>query len=213
MKYVKINQIKCYIFLAIIFIFHFTFVFNGTFYSLAIKEEIVKTLVSFGSILLFLLLVVLAISSILSFRDFKFLNDLEKNIYSDPSITFVITILVVEGLFTIFYKTNKDNLFCMMIIFLYINLSIEAVYSYFVSRYVKLRKWYYVDEINIVTKDSNRMFKSVFSYIKNNNFLELIYMDDDHVKNVIVPVDEIKMIEKIIDRKKPYIRFYRESKK
>ena len=88
---------------------------------------------------------------------------------------------------------------------------VEAVYNSFISLYVKVRRWYHVEEIIIRIKTPQKVYKNVFNYRKRSDMYEFVCKEDNVLKRMSVPVDEIESIEKKIDKGKTYLDIMREK--
>lgn len=199
--------------LMFIFVFlHLTFLFNGYMYTLPINISITEKIERIGSIALLLLAIGQFLSNcIIVFSDIKYLDKKiqKRNTgYSEieNGINNVIIIIYIVGfLIMILCKIKQDYLLLEAIILLYVTIGIEAVYSSFISLYVKIRRRYHVDEINIRTKTNKKVYKSVFNYKKKVDTYEFVYEDDKILKRISVPSDDIESIEKVIDSKVTFL--------
>ena len=89
---------------------------------------------------------------------------------------------------------------CFLIIIL---LEIEMLSNFLIFRYARKHLLYHVKKINIVVKSDNKCYEKISNYKKKGSFLEFGYIDNDEVKQIAVPVNEVKSIEKIIDPTAP----------
>ncbi len=124
---------------------------------------------------------------------------------------FLIIIYLVGFLIMYIFKLKQDYVFLEMVTLSYVTLGIEAVYCSFISVYVKIRRWYYVDEINIRTKSNNRVYKSVFNYKKIADSYEFVYEDEKILKRVKIPSDDLELIEKRINTKKTFLELMKKN--
>ena len=194
------------------------FLFNNHIYTLPINGIIAEKIKNIGLFLLLFLAVGQYVSNaIVAFGNIKFLDKkmqirpIDNSYISNYINYFLIIIYLVGFLIMYIFKLKQDYVFLEMVTLSYVTLGIEAVYCSFISVYVKIRRWYYVDEINIRTKSNNRVYKSVFNYKKIADTYEFVYEDEKILKRVKIPSDDLELIEKRINTKKTFLELMKKN--
>lgn len=130
----------------------------------------------------------------------------------DEWINSAITAICFSGLVIIlFCRRNTDTVSLIAYLIVLITVGMEAVYNSFISLYVKIRRWYHIEEIVIRTKTNKNVYKNIFNYRKNSDVYQFVCEEENVLKHIAVPVDEVESIEKIIDAGKTYLDIMKEK--
>ncbi len=205
-KFVMHTKRKSNILMLLFVCLHLVFVFDNTIYKLPISDSVVEIAKNIGLVALFILMLGQCLCNyVLAFLDIGYLNKkLEKQNRAlsdlDEMLNYIIiAIYVTYFLVLVICKSNKDIILLSSYAMVLTIIGIEAVYNSFISLYVKLRRWYYVSEINIRTKTNNNVYKKVFNYKKKGEVLTLVLEQEKIIKKFSIPINDVEVIEKIID--------------
>lgn len=113
-------------------------------------------------------------------------------------VMFLLILMVVNCFF--------DKNVVAIIVTILTLIGIEAVFSSFVSIYIKIRRWYYVESINIKTKTNKIIYNDIINYkIIDNRECDFVCKKDEKQKRFKVPISEIEFIEYNINTKVTYL--------
>lgn len=217
-KFVKKTKRRSNILMAIFWALHLTIGLNGTLYSLPISQNVSEKAGIIGLIVLLVLMFgqyfciyILAFSDI-EYFDEKMRKQKRDIADMDEWINSAITAICFGGFVIIlFCRKNTDIVSLIAYLIVLITVGMEAVYNLFISLYVKVRRWYHIEEIIIRTKTNKNVYKNIFNYRKNSDVYEFVCEEENVLKRISVPVDEVESIEKIIDAGKTYLDIMREK--
>lgn len=95
---------------------------------------------------------------------------------------------------------------------LILSLCISVLYTLFVANYVKVRKFYYVDTINIKLSYKEEKLTNIINYkLKRDRYIIKINDNEKYIA-LDVPSSNIEFIEKIINKDKPMIKILNANK-
>lgn len=211
-NFVKKTKRKSNILMIIFLALYLAVGLNGTLYSLPINENVLKNARMIGLLILSLITIGQSVCNfILAFSDIEYLDEKMRKQKRDISdmdewINWAITIICVAGFVLILLcKKNSDAVSLIAYSTVLITVGMEAVYNSFISLYVKVRRWYYVGEIIIRTKTTQKVYKNIFNYRKSTGVYEFVCEEENVLKRISVPVEEVESIEKKIDAGKTYL--------
>lgn len=217
-NFVKKTKRKSNILMITFLLLHLINGLNGTLYSLAINQKVSEKAEMIGLILLVLLTVGQGFCIfVLAFSDVKYFDEemrkKKRHIYDmDEWINKAITMVCIGGLLIVlFYRKNADAIFLIAYVTILITVGMEAIYNSFISLYVKVRRWYHVKEIIIRTKTNKNSYRNIFNYRKCSDIYEFVCEEENELKRICIPIDEVESIEKIIDTEKTYLDKMREK--
>lgn len=217
-KFVKKKKQISNILMIVFLILYLIVGLSGMLYSLPINESVLEQARIVGiSVLPIMMIGQIICNFILAFSDIKQLDEKMQKQKKDLSdmdeeINLFITVVCVAGcVLALFYKKNLGAVRLITYSTAMIIVGVEAVYNSFISLYVKVRRWYHVEEIIIRIKTPQKVYKNVFNYRKRSDMYEFVCKEDNVLKRMSVPVDEIESIEKKIDKGKTYLDIMREK--
>ena len=217
-KFVKKKKQISNILMIVFWILYLIVGLSGMLYSLPINESVLEQARIVGiSVLSIMMIGQIICNFILAFSDIKQLDEKMQKQKKDLSdmdeeINLFITVVCVAGcVLALFYKKNLGTVRLITYSTALIMVGVEAVYNSFISLYVKVRRWYHVEEIIIRIKTPQKVYKNVFNYRKRSDMYEFVCKEDNVLKRMSVPVDEIESIEKKIDKGKTYLDVMREK--
>ena len=217
-KFVKKKKQISNILMIVFLILYLIVGLSGMLYSLPINESVLEQARIVGiSVLPIMMIGQIICNFILAFSDIKQLDEKMQKQKKDLSdmdeeINLFITVVCVAGcVLALFYKKNLGAVRLITYSTALIIVGVEAVYNSFISLYVKVRRWYHVEEIIIRIKTPQKVYKNVFNYRKRSDMYEFVCKEDNVLKRMSVPVDEIESIEKKIDKGKTYLDIMREK--
>ena len=217
-KFVKKKKQISNILMIVFLILYLIVGLSGMLYSLPINESVLEQARIVGiSVLPIMMIGQIICNFILAFSDIKQLDEKMQKQKKDLSdmdeeINLFITVVCVAGcVLALFYKKNLGVVRLITYSTALIIVGVEAVYNSFISLYVKVRRWYHVEEIIIRIKTPQKVYKNVFNYRKRSDMYEFVCKEDNVLKRMSVPVDEIESIEKKIDKGKTYLDIMREK--
>lgn len=217
-KFVKKKKQISNILMIVFLILYLIVGLSGMLYSRPINESVLEQARIVGiSVLPIMMIGQIICNFILAFSDIKQLDEKMQKQKKDLSdmdeeINLFITVVCVAGcVLALFYKKNLGAVRLITYSTAMIIVGVEAVYNSFISLYVKVRRWYHVEEIIIRIKTPQKVYKNVFNYRKRSDMYEFVCKEDNVLKRMSVPVDEIESIEKKIDKGKTYLDIMREK--
>lgn len=196
----------------ILTIFYYLHIFNFN----NIKLDV---LISYGNLVLAIFFIAIFITNPLYLKSFKKLDKLinakSDNLNSwDSKLSICIFIICFIGLI-IFLKIEPLNLtsaFVVIYVTLILSLCISVLYTLFVANYVKVRKFYYVDTINIKLSYKEEKLTNIINYkLKRDRYIIKINDNEKYIA-LDVPSSNIEFIEKIINKDKPMIKILNANK-
>lgn len=217
-NFVKKTKRKSNVLMIIFWMLHLVIGLNGTIYSLPINENVSEKAGMIGLIVLILIMIGQCFCIyILAFSDIECFDEkmrMQKRDITDMDewINSVITIVCVVGFgIILLFRKNTDAVSLITYSLILITVGMEAVYNSFISLYVKVRRWYHVEEMIINTKTNKNVYKNIFNYRKSSGVYEFVCEEEKVLKRISVPVDAVESIEKKIDAGKTYLDTMREK--
>ena len=210
---------KSNIMLCIVLTFCLIALMNSCFHFVTISEQ-TDVILYIVSVIVWTVVVVLwALSnSMLIYLKIKFMDEKLQKCNSKSDITginswinVVILMEVVVGLVIggIIAFVGGDRNVCVIIFYgtFLLSIGLEGVLNSFIAMYVKIRRWYHVDNICIKVKTTGREYNNIFNYKKNKYDYDFVY-EKDGLKRLLVPVGEVEYIKYHIDSKMSYLGLY-----
>ena len=188
-------------------------------YSLPMNQNVSEKAGMIGLIVLILIMFgQFFCTFILAFSDIEYFDEkmrMKRKEISDldECINLIITIVCVAGVVIILlFRKSVDAVILISYSLILITVGMEAVYYSLISLYVKVRCWYHVEEIVINTKTNKNVYKNIFNYRKSSGVYEFVCEEENVLKRISVPVEEIESIEKNINDGKTYLDIMRQKK-
>ena len=140
-------------------------------------------------------------------------NTTHMDSWIDMLVLMVIFVgIIIAGILKITGKDTEDILIAMYGILL-LSIGLEAALNSFISIYVKMRRWYHVDNITIKTKTETHVYDNIFNYKKNRTCYDFVYKGKDGLERIVVPIDEIMCVKHDIDVTTSYLDYLNKAKK
>lgn len=207
-KYVKKTRIKGNVFWCIIILLYLVILFNNSFYFLPLStESSFQILVAVQIELPAFTIMQAFCNTYLVFSKNKYLDKRLKIVKRDVSHldSWISSIaLIVIGVLVIFViicliVCDKERGKAIVVGALIFSLGTEAVLNSYVSLYVKVRRWYFIERITIRTKTNECEYNSIFNYRKDSATYSFVYEEGKKLKRMKVPIDEVVAIESFIN--------------
>lgn len=118
-----------------------------------------------------------------------------------------ITVICIIGivLFFIIKPKNLSYAIAILCVTFVSSLFISGLYTSYVANYVKVRKYYYVDSINMKFSSEEKILTHIINYkLKGDRYIIKIN-DNGKYRAIEVPISKIEYIEKSINKDKPMI--------
>ena len=215
-NFVKKTKRRSNILMSIFLMMYMVIGFNDTLYSLPMNKNVSEKAGMIGLIVLILIMFgQFFCTFILAFSDIEYFDEqmrMKRKEISDldECINLIITIVCVAGVVIILlFRKSVDAVILISYSLILITVGMEAVYY---SLYVKVRCWYHVEEIVINTKTNKNVYKNIFNYRKSSGVYEFVCEEENVLKRISVPVEEIESIEKNINDGKTYLDIMRQKK-
>lgn len=218
-NFVKKTKRRSNISMSIFLMTYMVIGFNGILYSLPMNKNVSEKAGMIGLIVLILIMLGQYFCTfILAFSDIKYFDEkmrMKRKEISDldECINLIITIVCVAGVVIILlFRKSVDAVILISYSLILITVGMEAVYYSLISLYVKVRCWYHVEEIIINTKTNKNVYKNIFNYRKNSGVYEFVCDEENVLKRISIPVEEVESIEKNINAGKTYLDIMRQKK-
>ena len=216
-KFVKKTKLKSNIYMIILLLLYMAMAMNRIFYVVPINEIVAEKTVIIGAIVM--VIVVLGqtfCNSILAYSEIECLDKRMRKQNNDISdlddwIKDILTGLLCIGFVaSILIQNNSVMESIILFSLLFVFAGVGAVCNYFIYLYVKIRRWYQIEDIIIKTKTSRREYRKTYNYKKKAGVFEFVCEDGNELKRCIVPISEIEYIEKIINEEITFLDVMKE---
>ena len=121
----------------------------------------------------------------------------------------LVVIIIAIGVQNWEYRDIVTLLFYGM--FLVIT-GICAIYNLYLTLYIRLRRWHYVDNICIKTKQKGVIYDNIELYKRDSRAYVFFIQTGEQLKRIKVPLHEVESVEYTIDRNRIFLDDYIKKK-
>lgn len=217
-KIVKRARAKSIVLFLVIVLTYIVAIINSVFPFLPVSSDVSVSMQIAGTIVI-IVIVVLQVFFGIIFPYFnnkyfeKKIKDSKRDLINIGKNVDVIAIYVFVFFFILYLIIEKfvDVTVIVPYVFFLVSLGIDAVLYSYVSLYVKIRRWYYVNSISIRIKQNGRVYDNIFNFKIDNRLYSFMVEIDEKLLRIEVPIDEVASIEYEIDAKTSFLDNWNKS--
>lgn len=115
--------------------------------------------------------------------------------YAD-TCTSICALIAILGYISLFAIKSDNTKFIVIYIALITCIILKSLHTFFLYTYIKLRLFSKVS--SIIIKTNSFTYENIFSYSQSNGFFTIAYLDNNELKQALVPTTEVLAIESTI---------------